>query len=236
MENKTEPIRDNSKRANIAVIIFWIICGLNLLAVISDYFEYNLLSRINDGEDVSYDEANANDIRQMIIGFSQSALYITSMVVFLNWFRRAYANLHRLNITGLRHKDNMAVWSFIIPIVSLYWPLRIMREIWNETQKKIKELIPDHLIIYSSLIGWWWAAYIITNVVSRISFKAALKSDTVIDMMTSSQVYMLSDSLDIIAAIITLLVIKQVAKEETILYAAVNNIQPNQVQEKTFSV
>ena len=103
-------------------------------------------------------------------------------------------------------------------------------------EKKIKELLPEYSLAETSLIGWWWAAYIITNFVSRISFKLALKSDTVLDMMTSSQLDMLSDFLDTIAAVVTILVIKKVSAEETVLFNAVNNPSGNKIQEQRFSV
>jgi len=120
-------LQDNSKRAKVAVIVFGLICIINIIAVISGYLEYELLEKIRIGENISEDEANLNDLRQVIIGIFQTVGYLSSIVVFLMWFKRAYANLHRLGIDYLEHKPNMAVWSFFIPFINLYLSLSVIR-------------------------------------------------------------------------------------------------------------
>ncbi len=91
-------IWDNSKRAKTVMTIFWILTGLTVIGIVSGYFELEILKNAQQGEFISDEEANASDTRQMIIGILQTGLYIASIVVFLNWFRRAYGNLHRIGI------------------------------------------------------------------------------------------------------------------------------------------
>ncbi|MCB0401323.1 MAG: DUF4328 domain-containing protein [Flavobacteriales bacterium] len=217
-------LKDNSRRAKLAINVFWAIGILNIIAVISGYFEFELLERIRDDGMYSIEEAESSDIRQGLIGLLQSGLYITSIVVFLNWFRRAYANLHRAGIKNLDHSESMALWSFFIPIISLFRPYKIAREIAVETKSKLTELIPEYKpSLNLSLIGFWWALFIITNYVGQFAFKSAVKSDTVDQMIASSQAYMISDFLDIPAAIVTLLMIKNISQHESLLFENINN-------------
>jgi hypothetical protein len=226
LENqKTETIelKDNSNRAKLVINVFWGICILNIIAVISGYFEYELLERIRDGITYSEQEAESNDLRQGIIGLLQSGLYITSIVLFLNWFRRAYGNLHRIGIRTLEHSETMAVWSFFIPIISLYRPYKIAKEIAVETRNKVTEIIPDNKTkLNLSILGFWWALFLITNYIGQFAFKSILKSDTIEQMITSTQAYMVSDFMDIPAAIVTLLMIKHISRYESLLFENIN--------------
>ena len=216
-------LKDNSKRAKLIVNVFWAICILNLIAVISGYFEFELLERIRDGEIISEQEANANDLRQGVIGIFQSGFYIASIILFLNWFRRAYGNLHRTRIKQLEYSETMAVWSFVIPIISLYRPYKIAKEIVVETRKKLNELTSDYKSQTNlSIIGVWWALFLITNYIGQFSLKSVFKDDTIDQLITSTQAYMVSDFMDIPAAIVTLLMIKQISRDENVLFEKIN--------------
>lgn len=214
----SSPVLENSKRASIAIKIFWGICIANLFAVISGYFEFELLERIRLGENFSDEEASMNDLRQAIIGLLQSALYIASIITFLNWFRRAYGNLHRINVV-LDNEESMAVWSFFIPIINLYRPYQIAKEIAHETRKKVSEF--DSKIASSRsfpILGIWWTLFIITNWIGQFAFKSIFKDDTIEQMITSTQAYMVSDFIDIPAAIVTLIMIKRISEDERKLF------------------
>jgi len=209
---------DNSNRASIAIKIFWCICIANLLAVISGFYEFELLERIRLGEHFTDEEATMNDLSQGVIGLIQSALYIASIITFLNWFRRAYGNLHRIGV-GLEHNESMAVWSFFIPFVSLYRPYKIAKEILVETRKKISKFDEKNSASRSfPILGLWWALFLITNWIGQFAFKSFMKDETLEQMITSTQAYMFSDFVDIPAAFVTILLIKQIASDERKLF------------------
>lgn len=208
-------IWDNSKRAKIVMIIFWILTGLTVIGIVSGYFELEILKNAQQGEFISDEEANASDIRQMIIGLLQTGLYIASIVVFLNWFRRAYGNLHRIGITYLKHKESMAVWSWFIPIIFLFRPVQIMNEIWTETQEKIKKYDSNYNLKSRGLIiGLWWTLFIISNFIGRYVLKTAFKDETIEQLIEGSQAILVSDIMQIPEALLVLLIVFQLSKME----------------------
>ena len=140
-ENQTVPIeiKDNSKRAKNLLIVFWILVGFNFIGLISGYLEYDLLLRIGAGDLYTDEEITNSDLRQSILGISQTVISILSVVFFIYWFRRAYANLHRSGLTYLKYEESMALWAWFIPILNWFRPVKIMNEIWTETQEKIKK-------------------------------------------------------------------------------------------------
>jgi len=215
---QTNQLKDNSQRAKIAGYIFLAIGIFSIVTALSSWFELDLLTRIKDGGNYTEEEASLSDVRQAALGIITLALTIASVVTFLNWFRRAYGNMERAGVKNLSHEEKHVVYSFMIPIVSLYRPFQIAKEINEKTQRRIQQLRPDYEINSSSwLIIIWWTFYLITNVIGQIVFRTALKADTVEQMITGSQVSIISDLLTIPAAIATYYLIRDIAKKETVL-------------------
>ena len=210
-------IWDNSKRAKLLMVIFLGMTGLIAIGVISGYLELELLERINSGGNFDEDEASASDLRQGVLGILQTVIYIVSIVVFLNWFRRAYGNLHRLGL-NLKHKESMAVWFWFIPILVLFRPVQIMTEIWNKTQESIKNLDTRYLIKSGSLIiGLWWTLFIISNFIGNYVLRTAFKQDTIEQMIEGSRAVLISDIMQIPEALLVVLIVYKLSKMETIL-------------------
>lgn len=208
-------IWDNSKRAKTVMIIFWLLTGLTVIGIVSGYFELEILKNAQRGEFISDEEANASDTRQMIIGILQTGLYIASIVVFVNWFRRAYGNLNRIGITYLKHKESMAVWSWFIPIIFLFRPVQIMNEIWTETQERIKKYDSNYILKSGGLIiGLWWALFIISNFIGRYVLKTAFKDETIEQLIEGSQAILISDIMQIPEALLVILIVFQLSKME----------------------
>lgn len=208
-------IYHNSKRAEILIVVFGIFIAISLVGILSSLLELKLLQDINNGMYISEEQANSNDIRQQIMAIVGIMAFIATAVVFLNWFRRAYGNLHRLGDKTLRHSESLAVWSFIIPIVCYFWPLQIMNDIWDRTQYHIKNVDKNYKMRKDKfLIGIWWTLFVISVLVGNILFRTIFKDETLEEMIVSSQAMIISDVLQIIEAIVVILIVKRVSEME----------------------
>lgn len=230
-ENKSKPIDkpveiwSNQKRANTLIIVFWIIVGIDVLALMSGYLELELLKEIKEGGIIDEDRANSSDLRQGVIGLLQTGIFIVSIIVFLNWFRRAYGNLHRIGIKNLKHSESWAVWSFFIPIIFLFRPVQIMSEIWRETQRKIKSYNTVYSIKKEDfIIGAWWTFFLFSNFVGKYVLKVAFKDETIEQLIEGSRAVLISDFIQIPEAIFVILIVRQLSKIELTL---ANTIKDN---------
>lgn len=227
MEETTKPliqsgtphieIWDNAGRAKNLKIVFWLLILVTFFAVLSGYFELELLTSIQEGYYILDGEAEANDLRQGIIGITQTILYIISIVVFLNWFRRAYGNLHRLyGRHYLKHKESMALWFWFIPILWFFRPVQIMNEIWKETQHRIKHYDPAYLIKSGGLIiGLWWTLFILSNFIGRYVFKTTWNAETLEEFIQSAEATFFSDIMNIPEALLVILIVTQLSHFES---------------------
>lgn len=74
--------------------MIWIVLAMDIVALVSGYFQYDLLNEVDSGHSISMDTATANDTREQMIGIVYFILFVISAVTFIQWFRRAYYNLH----------------------------------------------------------------------------------------------------------------------------------------------
>ena len=54
-------LNPNEQRAKTAILLIWVVLGLDIISLISGFFEFQLLQNASAGTEISYEEANAND-------------------------------------------------------------------------------------------------------------------------------------------------------------------------------
>lgn len=113
-----------------------------------------------------------------IIGLATFGTFIFSAVFVIMWFRRAYNNLHLAGSQYLSFSEGWASGAWFVPIMNLGRPYKIMREIWNETQAIHQALQVQREIQPSTLVGWWWALYLIGNFFVNLSARESSNFDT----------------------------------------------------------
>ncbi|MEI6852311.1 MAG: DUF4328 domain-containing protein [Bacteroidota bacterium] len=210
-------VRPNQQRAKTAMILIWIVLGLEVVSFISAYFQLDLLQYAKDGGYISMDTANANDAREQIIAIIYLIAYIASGVTFIMWFRRAYYNLHQ-KYDLLSQTEGWAAGCWFVPIVSLYRPFQIMKEMHTVTRELLvgKEisLTKD---LRTSYLGWWWALWIISGVLGQIVFRFSWHAENISDVTLSTIAGMIGNILGVPLALITIKIIKDYSDVEPLL-------------------
>lgn len=164
-------LRPNTQRAKNAVLLIWIVLILTALSLVSSLMQYDLLNSADPEYGVDFEAAQRNDLRESIIASLSLIALIISVVTFLQWFRRAYYNLHQIS-DQLKYAEGWAVGSWFVPILNLYRPYRIMRELYYETGRKLfrmgVRMRERNTINY---IGWWWALWILTAILGQVQYR-----------------------------------------------------------------
>jgi hypothetical protein len=158
--------RDNTQRAKNAIALFWVLFGITVISVVGTFMEYRLAQKALTGI-ITSDEANANDLRQRIIGIVSLGAQIIVIVYFIMWFRRAYANLHALRCYP-RYSEGWAAGAWFVPFLNLVRPYEIMKDIWDRTQERAQEGAENPEIESSTIVGFWWFLWLGTNVAGNI--------------------------------------------------------------------
>lgn len=224
-----ENVKPNGQRAKIAIMLIWTVLAIEIISILSDYLQYDLLQTVANGGQISTETATDNDLRQKIIAFIYLAVYVISGITFIQWFRRAYYNLH-LKAAHLSFTEGWAAGSWFVPIISLYRPNQIMKELYQETQRllsKKNEKYTQNLTTH--LIGWWWALWLIASFLGQFVYRYSAKAETIDELTTSTVASLIASIIGIPLAIITVKVIKDYAAIEPLLYELNNGEEEEKI-------
>lgn len=212
IENKINAIKPNLKRAKLAEIFVWAVMAIDILAIFSSYLQYNLLIDFQNNEFVTDEMLESNDLREILVAYLYLVVFIVSAVTFIQWFRRAYYNL---NIrTNCDNSEGWAAGSWFVPIISLYRPYQIMKEMETKSTHLINSKTSEQNAVKTSTIGIWWTLWIVSNYIGSFLFKSAFKEETVENFINATIGDIVLSLIGIPLAIVTVSMIKSYSKKE----------------------
>ncbi|MBA3971159.1 MAG: DUF4328 domain-containing protein [Bacteroidetes bacterium] len=216
-------IKNNFKRGTAVKILFYGLMGADIISAYSNFVQYRLLKNAESGIEITSDQADTNDLRQQVIAIIQVLLILGTIITFVMWFHRAYKNLHRVSAPNLQYTSGWAAGSWFVPFLNLGRPYLIMKEIWNETQNFI--LPKDGFSRSSStqIIGWWWAFWLFSSILGNASGKMIARATTIDQLIPATQISIVSDAVDMISMILTLIMVIRMMGYEQLLSEKVNS-------------
>ena len=212
-----QDLKPNEQRSQNAILLIWIALVMNIISLVSSYFQYDLLQIAANGGEISAESVTSNDNREQAIGIIQIIVFVVSAITFIQWFRRAYFNLH-LRVNHLSHSEGWAAGCWFMPIVNLFRPYQIMKELFQETHlflKRNEVHANEHLSISS--LSLWWTFWIIDRFFGQFVFKYSMKADTIDELTTSTIAQIISNGIGIILAVITVKVIEDYSSLERLM-------------------
>jgi|GEM_PF-313897 len=209
--------RSNQKRSEVAVYLVAMVLGIEVISLILDLFQYELLSSASKGVVITAETANLNDISQQITAIVFLIVYAISAFTFIQWFRRAYFNLH-LKVKKVAHTESWAAGSWFVPIINLSRPFQIMKELFHKTEKLLYSSNVDFKKTEKFVIlNWWWGLWITSNIVGQFVYRYTSHAETIDQFIYSTIASIFGSLIGIPLAIITIIMIKKYAKMELAL-------------------
>ena len=181
-------MKPNNKRAKIAEQLIWIVTGLQMAFLISTFLQYLLLKNISNGVFTSIEQANFNDMRQLIISVMYSIAFIVSAVTFIQWFRRAYYNQEILFV-HMGTTNGWAAGAWFVPIMNLFKPYQMMKELYfNAENRLVDNGLETEKKNRFTIIGSWWTMWIVLSISNRI-LSAVSNNSQVVDVMIGASIF-----------------------------------------------
>jgi hypothetical protein len=156
-------------RGKIVRALLWASMGLTLLGGVWTMYELTLPAGAMYDDAVEVDAVAVTSL--LAWAMTMMAVFVMTAIFFCMWMYRAHANLRALGALGTDYTSGWAAGAWFVPFLNLVRPYRIMKEIYRGSD-------PAHLGASDlawkltdtpKSIDWWWAAWIISNFVSRIS-------------------------------------------------------------------
>jgi hypothetical protein len=194
--------------------VITVLLGLNafmsLIGIPSSIMQLNVLERIDLGT-IGDAEIESNDAREMMLGLLGMALYFATGMAFLRWFHRAYTNLDHFG-HHRAHGTSWAVAAWFVPIISLFRPYQMACEIWHASDPEPHA--DSDFLSRPPLLRAWWTLWIVGLIVGQIAFRLSLQADTVDSLRASTMIQMVADVLDLLAAPVAIMVVREVTRRQ----------------------
>lgn len=215
-------LRDNANRAKEAINALWVTFGFQFILIFSDLQELFLINEIeniaNTGGNalLLQEKADTIDVMVRIVAIVSIIITIVTGILFIRWFRRAYYNLHLLK-KHLTYTEGWAAGGWFVPIMGLIIPYRIMKELFTETRSIfiLKDKKTENLS--DNMLPIWWALFILGNVLNYVAFRLANSSNDFSGFYASSIISIIANSIELVAACITVIIIRKYADAERVL-------------------
>ncbi|MFD8815021.1 DUF4328 domain-containing protein, partial [Streptomyces sp. NPDC059627] len=137
---------------------------------------------------------------------AQAGSLIACGIVYLTWFRRVRANAQVFNPLGHRKSPGWAIGGWFVPVVNLWYPHRITLDIWDAST-------PWGTTRSHRLVNAWWALWLASLFADRIATTASGDdAEGAAQVRDGALRLILSDSLDIAAAVLAILVVVRLTR------------------------
>ncbi|MGW3644560.1 DUF4328 domain-containing protein [Streptomyces sp. NPDC000878] len=194
-------------------VLLGVVVAVDLFAVYADLTMYEVMGSLaNDGADVDYDayvalqrDADHADSLYAAAGYLQSASLVATTVVYLIWFLRVRVNAEVFNPFGHSKKRAWAGWGWFVPVVNLWFPRRIMLDIWDASG-------PAGTRAPQGLVNTWWTLWILGFLTNRAGYTAYRNADTADEIQDAVGQVLISDVADIAAAVLAILVVLRLTR------------------------
>lgn len=213
-------VKPNRNRAVLARNIILIIAILDVISIVSSYLQYELLvSMKNEITLVDKNIISSNDFRELTISIVYLVFYIISTITFLQWFNRAYSNLNN-RISGCLYTKGWSIGSWFVPIISLFRPYQIMKELYVKTDRILKKRgkIDNTTSIDLRIIELWWGLWIVSHYIGQYILRTTFRAETIDAYINGTLGDIGISILGIPLAIATAIIINRHSKDEELLY------------------
>ena len=207
-------LEPNKQRSLAAMILLGIMILTQVASIILNLSRYSLLQSVDQGQMVTVEEAESSDAMVWYLTILTIIIFVGCVITYMMWFYRAYRNLHLIQ-DGVLYTSQWAILAWITPIVNLFRPQQIMRELYDMTRSYLViKGVSRESLSSNRLISWWWGFWVISNFIGQADMSTTAKAKDIRELMEATIVSTFADIVLIIAGILAILVIKNYAQME----------------------
>jgi hypothetical protein len=199
--------RDPQTITRVLTVMLWLSIIVDSIAVWSGFMEYSLLQQIQAQTEDLTDVANANDLRQRVIGLTQVVLYIATAIVFLRWVYILNDNKRRFKASGLNYTPGWAVGWFFVPVAWFWKPYQAMRELWQVSIDPMKW--QNQQVGY--LLPLWWFLWLANNILGQVVLRLSLNAETLPALESANIATEMADIASVAVGFVALVLVAKIA-------------------------
>ncbi|MFG2458923.1 DUF4328 domain-containing protein [Streptomyces sp. NPDC048523] len=192
-------------RATAALLA--VVAAVDAFALGADLLMYDVTGDLAGGAtgaDV-WDRSDLADKLTGVAGVAQALLMVACAVVVVVWLWRVRLNAEVFAPDGHRKARAWVIAGWVVPIVSLWYPRRVVVDIWDASSTGDK---PDG----HALINAWWTLWLLSLTLGQVLYTAFDEADTSQEIHDSMTQAMVADGLDLVAALLAAAVVLRLTR------------------------
>ncbi|QIQ03351.1 DUF4328 domain-containing protein [Streptomyces liangshanensis] len=210
----TGPLRSPNGLSQAVVVMLGVVIAADLFSLVVGFDLHSAWGSLLSG---SYDEAPDDSYERAeslygVTGVMQILTLVACAVVFVIWFHRVRGNAQTFAPDAHSKGPSWAVWGWIVPILSLWYPRRVALDIWTASAPE------PHLALArrasSGLINLWWALWLVSRAYGNLASRLYEDAEDGAAIQQALVVLMSSDVLDIVAAVAAILVVRRITARQ----------------------
>jgi hypothetical protein len=146
--------------------------------------------------------------------------FVTAAMV-VTWMYKAYRNLPILGHSTLDNKPIWAIVCWFVPIMNLFAPYQVVREIWWRSDPEILTANPHRS---TPLVVSWWTVWISNMVLALWTNHVNKYVETATDMVWATGSDLLHLTATTVAAVLLMAIIAAINRRQLNRYAALHSI------------
>jgi hypothetical protein len=151
------------------------------------------------------DRSDLADRLTDVAGAAQALVLVVCAVVFVIWLWRVRLNAEVFAPDGHRKARGWVIAGWVVPIVSLWYPRRVVADIWDASGTGGK---PDG----HALVNAWWTLWLLSIPLGEFLYTAFDRADTSQEIHDAVTQAMLADGLDLVAALLAAAVVLRLTR------------------------
>ena len=155
-------------------------------------------------------EAQAHDELSVPIYLLYLLLYVIAGILFLVWVYRSNKNLHQMGMTDMQFVPGWAVGWWFVPFINLFRGHTIVKELWEGSHSQTLQVSDAKKA--PKLLDYWWAGWLISGILARISGRLISgDSPTLDDFKNSAYLGIVASVASVLAGFLAIRIIKTIS-------------------------
>lgn len=203
------PVQDNglydlSKTGRWATSLLLVLIVAEFLFAGHTLLFLNYLSQFQQGLNP---DPTTVDLVGGITGILYAVVFFSCLIVSGMWIYRAAYNALQFS-SNEEIKPGWAVGWYFVPIANLWMPYQALKRVWVESVKAEP----------GGFFGWWWGAWILSNILANLSFRSWNNATMAEQMQTASYIDLATFPLGLVSAYLFRKVILDLTEAQRPIY------------------